>query len=276
MMAWAQPDLMYLLRPLWRGLRIAEHLTTGTVIVAAAALSRGLGLRTVWLGPLIPWWYRRFCRCLGMRVRGDGVLARPSLLVANHVSWLDIPVLGTQGEIGFLSKADVRAWPLVGWMSEIVGTLFLERGANQIGEAVGKISLRVRGNALVAVFPEGTTSDGRRVYRFHPRLFAVCQQAGVRVQPVALRYGAGPEPDPIAPFIGDDTLLAHLWRVLCHPGIEVQVSLLPTIPAADRDRRRLAEDARQAIVSRLGLESTVPAEHPTIPHRVPARVRNGR
>lgn len=266
---------MYFLRPLWRGLRVAEHLTTGTVIVAAAALSRGMGLRAVWLRPLVPWWYRRFCRCLGMRVRGDGLLARPSLIVANHVSWLDIPVLGTQGEMGFLSKAEVRAWPLIGWMSEIVGTLFVDRGANQIGETIGRIGLRVRANEPVVVFPEGTTSDGRRVYRFHPRLFAICQQAGVQVQPVALRYGTGPEPDPIAPFIGDDTILAHLWRVLCHPGIEVQVSLLPPIPVADRNRRRMAEDARQAIVLRLGLDSAVPAEHPAIPNRHPARVRNG-
>jgi lyso-ornithine lipid O-acyltransferase len=177
--------------------------------------------------------------------------------------------------MGFLSKAEVRAWPLVGWMSEIVGTLFIDRGANQIGEAIGRICLRVRGNEPVVVFPEGTTSDGRRVYRFHPRLFAICQQAGVPVQPVALRYGAGPEPDPIAPFVGDDTLLVHLWRVLCHPGIEVQVSLLPTIPVADRDRRRLADDARQAIVLRLGLESAATAEHQAMPNRVPARVRNG-
>jgi lyso-ornithine lipid O-acyltransferase len=267
---------MSLLRPLWRGLRIAEHLATGMVIVAAAALGRGLGFRAAWLGPLVPWWYRRFCRCLGMRVRGDGVLARPSLLVANHVSWLDIPVLGTQGEMGFLSKAEVRAWPLIGWMSEIVGTLFINRGANQIGEAIGHICLRVRGNKPVLVFPEGTTSDGRQVYRFHPRLFAICQQAGVQVQPVALRYGTGPEPDPIAPFVGEDTLLRHLWRVLCHPGIEVRVGLLTPIPVGDLDRRQLAKEARQAIVVRLGLDPADPGERPTIPNRAPARARNGR
>lgn len=264
------------LRPLWRGLRIAEHLTTGTVLVAAAALGRGLGFRAAWLGPLVPWWYRRLCRCLGMRVRGEGVLANSALLVANHVSWLDIPVLGTQGEMGFLSKAEVRSWPLIGWMSEIVGTLFINRGANQIGEAVDQVCLRIRDHAPVVVFPEGTTSDGHRVHRFHPRLFAICQQAGVQVQPVALRYGTGPEPDPVAPFVGDDTLLRHLWRVLCHPRIEVQVSLLAPIPVGDHDRRHLASAARQAIARRLGLESADPAVHPAIPNRVPARARNGR
>jgi 1-acyl-sn-glycerol-3-phosphate acyltransferase len=212
---------------------------------------------------------------LGVRVRVDGVLARSSLLVANHISWLDIPVLGTQGEMGFLSKAEVRAWPLIGWMSERVGTLFIARGANQMGEAIGRICLRMRGSEPVVVFPEGTTSDGRQVYRFHPRLFAICQQAGVQVQPVALRYGSGPEPDPIAPFIGDDTLFRHLWRVLCHPGIEVRMGLLAPIPVADRGRRRLAEEARQAIVLRLGLDPTDPGERPTIPNRVPARARNG-
>jgi lyso-ornithine lipid O-acyltransferase len=264
---------MSLLRPLWRGLRLVEHLTTGAAIVAAAALVRRLGFPAAWLGPLVPWWYRRFCRCLGVQVRGDGVLASPSLLVANHVSWLDIPVLGTQGEMGFLSKAEVRTWPLIGWMSEIVGTQFIARGANQVGDAIGRICMRVQGGDPVVIFPEGTTSDGRQVQRFHPRLFAICQHAGVQVQPVALRYGKGPEPEPIAPFVGDDTLAQHLWRVLCHPGIEVQVSLLTPIPVVDRDRRRLAEEARQAIASRLGLDPSDPGEHPAIPNRVPARAR---
>ncbi len=258
---------MPILVPLWKGLRIAEHLLSGAAVAVVIAAGQGLGYRITSLDAVVTWWYRRLLRCLGVRVRVDGTAAGTALLVANHISWLDIPVIGSQGNMRFLSKADVRQWPLIGWMSELAGTVFITRGAHQVSEVVRGIDARIQAGQPVVVFPEGTTTDGREVQRFHPRLFAICQQTGLPVQPVALRYGSGPEPDPIAPFLGDETLVAHLWRVLRHPGMEVRVSFLAPIPVADLDRRGLADEARQAIAARLVLDCAESAGRPRAPHR---------
>ncbi len=260
------PDPMPVLVPLWKGVRIAEHLLTGATLAVVVAAGKGLGYRIGWLDAAVCWWYRRLLRCLRLRVRTDGAVAGTPLLVANHVSWLDIPVIGAQGNVRFVSKADVRAWPLIGWMSELAGTIFITRGAHRVGEVVEEIYAHLQSGQPVAIFPEGTTSDGREVLRFHPRLFAVCQQTGLAVQPVALHYGGGPEPDPVAPFLGDDTLVAHLWRVLRHPGMEVRVSFLAPLRVADLDRRRLAEEARRAIAARLVLDRGEPAGRRDLPH----------
>jgi 1-acyl-sn-glycerol-3-phosphate acyltransferase len=88
-----------------------------------------------------------------MRVEIWGEPAPNALLVANHVSWLDIPVIGAQGKIGFLSKEEVRHWPLIGWMADIAETLFISRGANQTGALISRIAERVRDRGHLAVFP---------------------------------------------------------------------------------------------------------------------------
>ena len=129
----------------WRGLAVLLHLVTAAVLVALAiALPHTLGLDPGWRPILTRWWYRRLCRILGLRLRVDGSPASGALLVANHVSWLDILVLGAQGDLCFLSKAELRAWPLIGWMAEILGTLFIRRGAHQAGEMSKLIATRAR------------------------------------------------------------------------------------------------------------------------------------
>jgi lyso-ornithine lipid O-acyltransferase len=264
---------MALLGPLWKGLRITEHLLAGAALAGVAAAGQRLGYRIAWLDGLVCWWHRRLLRCLGVCVRADGAVVGGNLLVANHVSWLDIPVIGSQASSRFLSKAEVRKWPLIGWMSELAGTVFITRGAHQIANVVKGIHARLQAGQPVVIFPEGTTSDGREVLRFHPRLFAICQQTGVAVQPVVLHYGSGPDPDPVAPFLGDDTLVAHLWRLLRHPGLEVRVSFLAPIPVADLDRRRIADQARRAIAARLEMDRAEAAGRTGTPRRGKATPR---
>ena len=234
-----------------RALRLVGHLGTGATISLYLVARTALGLRTPCLPAVVSWWHRRLCRTLDLRIVVDGDLTPGALLVANHVSWLDIPVLGAQAELAFLAKSEVRAWPLIGWMAAVAGTLFIDRGGNQAAELSARIGERLAAGVPVVIFPEGTTTDGRALARFHPRLLAAGQQAGVRVQPVALRYGAEPLPDPIAPFVGNDDLLSHLARLLAHPGLMVRVSFLPPVDAVGLDRRRLAEHCRVAIAARL-------------------------
>jgi 1-acyl-sn-glycerol-3-phosphate acyltransferase len=247
------------LTPLWRSLRVTEHLFTGAAIAFGVALGRRLGFQVAWVPDVTRWWHARLCRCLGVRVNLSGELSPNALLVANHVSWLDIPVIGAQGGIGFLSKSEVGNWPLIGWMAGIAGTLFIERGAGQARHLAGQIAERVRSCGPLVIFPEGTTTDGTRLERFHSRLFAAGQQAGVTVQPLALRFGTNLSPDRVAPFVGEDALLPHLARLIRHPGLRVHVHFLPPLDGCALSRKHICEHCRSAIAEALGLGRSAPA-----------------
>ena len=244
------------LKTAWRGLRVIETVATGALIlVFATATSRG-GPRPAWLPRVVRWWHARLSRALGVRVRVRGSVAPRCLLVSNHISWLDVPVLGGQEHLGFLSKSEVRSWPLAGWMAATAGTIFIERGGNQAAEVSERIAKRIAAGGSLVVFPEGTTSRGQGVRRFHPRLFSIAQQPGLGVQPVALTYRSehAPGPDLAVPFVGDQTLLGNLWALLRHPGVVAEVHLLPPFEGLNGDdRRALSGRARSAILSALGL-----------------------
>jgi lyso-ornithine lipid O-acyltransferase len=198
---------------------------------------------------VVSWWLGRAARIAGVRVcvRGTPVPG-PALLVSNHVSWLDIPVLGGIAPMGFLSKAEVRRWPVLGWFATVAGTRYIERGAHATADVVRRIVADLGLGRRVHVFAEGTTTDGRDVRRFHPRLLAAAQEAACPVQPVAIRYlpaaDGGPGP---APFIDNAVLFFHALRVLAEPRIDVEVTFLPALGADDKDRRGIAEEARQAV-----------------------------
>jgi len=261
---------MSILKPLWRSLRVVEHLLTGTTIALGVAAGRRIGLRIAWLPDVVRWWHGRLCRTLGLRLEVTGAIAPNALLVVNHVSWLDIPVLGSQAKIDFLSKAEVGDWPLIGWMAKIAGTLFIARGGNQTRILIPSIGELVRKGRHVAVFPEGTTTDGSGLQHFHPRLFAAGQLEGVLIQPVALRYGANATPDRTAPFIGDDALLPHLMRLIRHPGLLVQISFLQPLDGKGLPRRQLAERCHYAIAASLGVETSEARSSPNHQGLVPA------
>jgi 1-acyl-sn-glycerol-3-phosphate acyltransferase len=236
-------------------LRICEHLITGTVIALLYACCKRLGLKMERFPSVVRWWQARLCRAIGMRVEVVGEIIPNTLMVANHVSWLDIPIIGSQGPIGFVSKAEVREWPLIGWMAEIAGTLFIRRGANEAGQINRQIEQRIGSGRPIVVFPEGTTSDGTRLLRFHPRLLAAGQCEGVRVQPVALRYGTNKESDPDAPFLGEDTLLAHLSRLVRRPELRVQLRFLDPVDGSRLTRREIAEHCHSVIAKAIGADA---------------------
>jgi 1-acyl-sn-glycerol-3-phosphate acyltransferase len=234
-----------------RAVRLGGHLVTGAALAVGVSLLALLHAPRPWLPGLVLWWHRRLTRCLSLEVKCRGVPVAGALVAANHVSWLDIPALGAVAPVRFVSKAEVRRWPLVGWMASLAGTLFLERGAHQALAMARSIAMQLADGVSVVVFPEGTTGDGHRLRRFHARLFAAAEQQWVPVQPVAIRYGHDVDPDSTAPFLGDDTLLAHLWRVLRHPGLAVTITFLPPLELMQPSRRQLAEAARTAIARQL-------------------------
>ncbi len=201
------------------------------------------------------WWHATLLRILGLRLRMLGAPApAPALIVANHVSWLDIAAIGAVMPSRFVAKAEIRAWPLIGWLAARAGTLYIRRGDRSASAAVAdEITQAFLRDQSVVLFPEGTSTDGRDVLPFHPRLFTPAIETECPVQPVALRY---PGPDrgihPAAPFINDDTLLAHLWRLVRARGeIVVEVSFFAVEASAHVTPRDLADRTREVIRRQL-------------------------
>lgn len=236
--------------------RLAGVLLYGALLAALAGL-----LRPLWRGDhsaarlrLTQHFHAALAAALPFRVRVIGEVSRePRLWVANHVSWTDIPLLGQLLPLAFLSKAEVRGWPLLGWLAGQGGTLFIRRGAGDGARVAAAIAERLRGPGALALFPEGTSTDGARVCPFHGRLLGSATAAGVPVQPVAIRYRRGGRRDPIAPFIGDDDLPGHLLRLLGAERAEVEIHLLAPIDSRGRSRDELARLSRQAVAEALGL-----------------------
>lgn len=267
------PDRTAWLRAAWRLLRLVEHVLTGTVLTVLVAWRRPDGSYRYRPG-VVSWWHRRACRILRIHVEVTGDAPRESaLLVANHVSWLDVPVLGGLGPIAFLSKAEVRRWPLIGWLAAAAGTQFIARGSGEASAVGERIGNHLVDRGCLALFPEGTTTDGSAVKPFYPRLLAAASASGVPVVPVALRYERDGALDPIAPFVGAESILSHLRRVLTARGFLVRVAFGQPLDPRAFDRRGLASRARGAIVEALawlGASAAPPPESSQAPDRAEA------
>jgi 1-acyl-sn-glycerol-3-phosphate acyltransferase len=254
---------MLRLRAYARLLRLVLVLLLGVALAASIALAERLGLPT----PLErrQRWTRlfmgRLVAALPFEVKVIGEVPRqPMLWLSNHVSWTDIPLLGMLIPLSFLSKAEVRHWPLAGWLAEKAGTLFIRRGGGDGQRLREQISGQLAQQRPLLIFPEGTTTDGRTLRTFHGRLLAGAIDHGVPIQPVAIRYLRDGQTDPIAPFIGDDDLLSHLMRLFAQPRGQVQIQLLPAIASQGKERAVLALQAQQAVhLALFGIEHSAPS-----------------
>lgn len=201
---------------------------------------------------LTRWFLARLGGALPFRVKVEGELPdQPMLWVANHVSWTDIPLLGALQPISFLSKAEVRDWPVAGWLAHKAGTLFIRRGSGDSSQISQQLARHLQQSRPLVIFPEGTTTDGLGVRTFHGRLLSSAIDSGVALQPVAIRYLRDGQPCPVAPFIGDDDMLSHLLRLLASPACEVEIRLLAPVPSDTRSRNELARHCQTMIASVL-------------------------
>ncbi len=237
----------------WRGARLLAHLVVGLLMAVVVGLdfSRRLKPET-----LSGWWQRRLLRILQLRVQVEGTpLQGARLSVANHISWLDIPLLGACEDTRFVAKSDIRRWPAAGWLATAAGSFYIRRGRGGSRPLLDRLVPYLRNGGAVTIFPEGTTSDGTRTLPFHSRLLAAAQEAGCAVQPVAIEYGLAADGSRIAPFIGDDELFSHVLRILRQPQLRARVVYgTPLDPRLNRDE--LAQQARAQIDAALGLSST--------------------
>jgi len=226
---------------------------------ALVHMLHGLGVVTLRFGSLdaaarrqrIQRWSAKLLRLLGMGLTVSGTpRAGATLLVANHVSWLDIAVIHAAApQARFVSKSDIKRWPLVGRLVAGAGTLFIERESKRDAlRVVHQMADALRAGDMVAVFPEGTTGAGRELLPFHANLLQAAIATGSPAQPVVLRFHQPGHPfSPAAEFVGDTTLVQSMWRMAAAKGLQVELQWLTAQATVHTDRRALAAHLRERI-----------------------------
>ena len=235
----------------WRLLGIVVHTLRGLWLARIAYVDRLPGERD----EAVRRWSRQMLQVLGVKLVVQGQ-PRPGakLVVSNHVSWLDIVAINAVVPSRFVSKSEVAAWPVVGFLVTAAGTLYLERERRRDAMRVlGLMSDALREGYTVAVFPEGTTGSGQELLHFHANMLQSAIDAKEPVQPLALRYSDETHAiSPVAAYIGDTTLWQSLWGILTARQLTVQVNVLPLQAVDHADRRALAVLLSTQIAERLG------------------------
>ncbi len=237
---------------IWRLVRAVLHGLHGILIV----LLRFPSLDEQGRQAQIQWWSQGMLRCLGMRLEVQGRFrSGGTLIVANHISWMDIMAIhAVCPRARFVSKADVQDWPLVNKLVDCAGTLYIRREQRRDAmRAMHEMAQALKDGHCVAVFPEGTTGDGRALLPFHANLLQAAIAVEAPVQPVALRYQDRHHAiSPAVEFLGETTLAQSLWRIACGQGLVVHVTALEARGSAHADRRSLAARLRADLALALG------------------------
>jgi 1-acyl-sn-glycerol-3-phosphate acyltransferase len=202
----------------------------------------------------VQWWSAKLLRLLGIALKSEGVpRAGAKLLVANHISWLDIVAINAVVPARFVSKSEVRQWPVVGQLVDAAGTLYIERERPRDAmRVVHQMAEALKAGDTLAVFPEGTTTDGHSLLPFHANLLQAAVATHAHVQPVALRFSdAARRVSPAVAYIGDVSLMQSLRMVVMAEQLTAHVHLLGAEPTDGVDRRAISKRVRESIAARL-------------------------
>jgi 1-acyl-sn-glycerol-3-phosphate acyltransferase len=196
-------------------------------------------------------WLKRFSAIMNLSVIQEGELPeRGALLVSNHISWLDIIVIGQYFPAYFVAKSDILTWPIIGYLSKQGGTIFIRRGDKKhIKATTEKMVWVLKQNSNIIAFPEGTTTRGDEVLDFHASLFQPALLTRSAIQPVALQYQGVAEQQ--APFIGDDDFIPHLIKMLTLDKIEVRLCFIPVINSSGKNRHSVSLETRNMIWGKI-------------------------
>ena len=236
----------------FRGIRLALHFVYGMFLaIFYPYLSQARQRRVLKV------WSRQLLDILNIGIRTEGQWPMRGeggyLVVANHVSWLDIFVLNAIYPSRFIAKAEVRNWPFIGWLCKHGNTIFIERAMRQDAASINqRVSFLLKQGVCVGLFPEGTTTDGKQVGHFHSALIQPAIDAGAMLCPIALRYQhESGKQSSAAAFTGDMTLPQSIWRILRSPHFDVLLVFTPALAAVGENRRALARAAQESIAQGL-------------------------
>jgi len=241
------------IRLAWRLARLVLHLLQGLVTCALVFPWAGAPLRE----RLVRRWSARLlgiCRVELERGEEGGPLQH-ALIVSNHISWLDIFVINSLHPCRFVAKAEIRAWPVVGWLVAQAGTVFIARGNRRDLRHIFKgLVDALAQHQRVAFFPEGTTASQGSLLPFHANLFEAAIDARVPVQPVALSYlDARGGWHPAVDYTGETTFADSIFRILGGEPVRARLACLAPIETQGAHRRELARAAHEAIAGSLGV-----------------------
>ena len=236
----------------FRGIRLSIHLGYGLILAISYPWFDLSARRRI-----LQRWSTGLLAVLNIRVtfaaKGEMQNSPLGLIVSNHISWLDVFVLNSVIPMRFVAKSEVRSWPVIGWLCARAQTLFIERGKMRSAARINTsmAELLQQGESL-AVFPEGTTTDGAQVANFHSSLLQPAIDAGSQIHSIAIRYqDSHGERSHDATYIDDVSLGQSIWRILCSPQLHVRLLLTPALDVRGADRRSLATQARQQISTAL-------------------------
>jgi 1-acyl-sn-glycerol-3-phosphate acyltransferase len=201
---------------------------------------------------MVQHWCIRLLRILKVKViiHGDPSTllgTKPYLLVSNHISWLDIHIINSIRPVIFVAKADVSKWPIFGYLASMLGTIFLKREKlSDIKRVIQLMKDKLANQEVVAIFPEGTSSDGKSVLPFKSNLFESAHQAGVNVLPITIQYKENGQYSNRAAFIGDMELIDSIKNILKSNHLVVHVHLSDSL-SGHLTRQELASRAHQMV-----------------------------
>ncbi|HZP85467.1 MAG TPA: lysophospholipid acyltransferase family protein [Burkholderiales bacterium] len=224
---------------------------------------------------IIRWWSSRILAILNVRIHVKGSVPRgrkPVVIVANHVSWLDVWVILAVCPLRFVAKSDIRHWPLAGWLVAHAGTVFIERTRRhdtaRINTLIGDV---LRRGERIGLFPEGTTTDGSHLRPFHASLFQPALSVSATVVAAAIRYPKRDgSPNLDIAYTGNRSLLESLRLILRQPVLRVDLMFAGSTEASGKTRHDLARETRALIASALGF--SVPGSAPETSADPPAVV----
>ena len=211
------------------------------------------------------WYHRKVCRLVGVKLHIDGAVVRdrPVLLISNHTSWLDIPVLSAVAPVSFIAKKEVGGWPFVSSLAQLQRTVFVDRQKRHaVGGTTNEIAQRLTAGDAIVLFAEGTSTDGNRVLPFKTSLFAAAKPGkandmvadGAVVQTISIVYTRlhgvplGRADRPGVGWYGDMDMQSHAWQVLKSGPLDVAICIGPPVPLDQfTDRKDLAEKTEAEI-----------------------------
>jgi 1-acyl-sn-glycerol-3-phosphate acyltransferase len=206
------------------------------------------------------WWAAKLLRIVGVVVRVEGdppaATGAGAMIAANHISWLDIFAVQAARPTRFVAKSEVRDWPLAGWIAERAGTLFIRRGLRRDTARINElVHAALEQGDCVGIFPEGTTTEGDTLLKFHSSLFEPAVANGARVHACAISYAhADGTPCRAVAYVGELSFTQSLGLVIRQRGVIARVRFADGIPAGNQTRREVATAARMRVARLLGLE----------------------